>query len=307
MKYRPDPVARQLAGMRSNVVGIIVNSAYVVDPRLLERMEVLAAERQLRFIIGHAIGNGEKVREYLEDFRGRRVEAIVSFHHNRPVSGNSVLDELQKMDRVLYYEKPGPQIRDAWFVDTDTYEFGRLQAQHLIDRGRRRIGMIGLTEKLYPILRQRRAGYQDALRHAGLDHGRELVWRVDEKRSLRWIEPPNEAEAAAVVDELVVRQKVDGIIAVNDLYVARLISALRKMGRKVPDDVALVGGDNMDISTLIEPAISTIDVQIEALARASIDLLFEMLGRSGAEQPPSHQGMGRGIVVKPKLIIRESA
>jgi LacI family transcriptional regulator len=325
LNYQPDPVARQLAGMRSNVVGILVNSAYVVDPRLLERMEVLAAERQIRFIIGHAIGNGAKVREYLQDFRGRRVDAIVSFHHNRPVSGGSVLEDLAATENVLYYERPGPQVRDPWFVDTDTGEFGRLAAQHLVDRGRRRIGLIGLAETIYPVLRQRRRAYQDVLRAAGLAHGAELVWQVDPKRSLRWIEPPSEQEAVAIVDELVVRQKVDAIVAVNDLYVARLIAALRRIGRRVPDDVALVGGDNMDISTLIEPQITTIDVQIEALAQATVNLLFEMLGRGaegpsgggdGAAAPAAAAALagsvvsaapGRGIVVKPKLIVRQSA
>jgi len=316
LNYQPDPVARQLAGMRSNVVGILVNSSYVVDPRLLERMEVLAAERQLRFIIGHAIGSADKVREYLQDFRGRRVDAIVSFHHNRPVSGGGVLSELAQTENVLFYEKPGPQVRDPWYVDTDTYEFGRLQTQHLVDRGRRRIGLIGLTETLYPVLRQRREAYQDVLRAARLPHGRELVWQVDEKRSLRWIEPPSEAEAAAIVEELVVRQKADGIVAVNDLYVARLIQAIRRTGRRVPEDVALVGGDNMDISTLIDPPITTIDVQIEALAQATVNLLFEMLGRSGSDEGRAAGGdttdgaaasAGRGIIVKPQLVVRQSA
>ena len=106
LNYQPDPVARQLAGMSSNVVGILVSSACVVDARLIERMEILAAERQVRFIVGHAIGDAAKVKEYLMDFRARRVDALVSFHHNHPGYEGAVLDELRQMERVLYYEKP---------------------------------------------------------------------------------------------------------------------------------------------------------------------------------------------------------
>jgi len=339
--YRPDPVARQLAGMRSNVVGILVNSA-VVDPRLIEKMEVLAAEKQLRFIVGHALDreDGTKIREYIEDFRSRRVDAIISFHHNNGAYRDLVLDELRKMDRVLYYEKPDVALTDPWFVEVDTYEVGRVPTQHLIDRGCKRVGLIGLDESLFPRLAPRRRGYRDALRDAGLPHGEELVWRVDEKRSLRWIEPPTESEVEAILEQLVVRQRVDGIVAVNDLYVARIMRSLKRMGLRVPQDVALVGGDNMDIGTLVEPEITTVDVQIDALAQAAVNQLFNMLNESvgadddfprtdgddrasaGAEtssgaplrrRPRRARGADaatgkvvRGIVIRPKLIVRGS-
>ena len=345
--YRPDPVARQLAGMRSNVVGILVNSA-VVDPRLIEKMEVLAAEKQLRFIVGHALdrADGTKIREYIEDFRSRRVDAVISFHHNNGAYRDLVLDELRKMDRVLYYEKPDVALPDPWFVELDTYQVGRVPTQHLIDRGRKRIGLIALDESLFPRLAPRGRGYTDALRDAGLPHGEELVWRVDPKRSLRWIEPPSENEVQAILEQLVVRQKADAIVAVNDLYVARIMRALKRMGLRVPDDVALVGGDNMDIGTLVEPEITTVDVQIDALAQAAVNQLFRMLNEpladaakgggkpraaasaggaaaagAGTVAPPGRARRGtragagpataktaqRGIVVKPKLIVRQSS
>jgi len=334
--YRPDPVARQLAGMRSNVVGILVNSA-VVDPRLIEKMEVRAAEKQLRFIVGHALdrADGTKIREYIEDFRSRRVDAIISFHHNNGAYHDVVLDELRKMDRVLYYEKPDVDLPDPWFVEIDTYEVGRLPTQHLVDRGRKRIGLIALDESLFPRLAPRRRGYSDALRDAGLPHGEGLVWRVDQKRSLRWIEPPSDDEVQAILEQLVVREKADAIVAVNDLYVARIVRALKRMGLRVPDDVALVGGDNMDIGTLVEPEITTVDVQIDALADAAVNQLFNMLNESaddpadgspasaGAETDaePARRRRGsagagadaaadtsrHGIVVKPKLIVRQSS
>jgi DNA-binding LacI/PurR family transcriptional regulator len=333
--YRPDPVARQLAGMRSNVVGILVNSA-VVDPRLIEKMEVRAAEKQLRFIVGHALDreDGTKIREYIEDFRSRRVDAIISFHHNNGAYRDLVLHELRKMDRVLYYEKPNIALPDPWFVEIDTYEVGRLPTQHLIDRGRTRIGLIALDEALFPRLAPRRRGYGDALRDAGLAHGEGLVWRVDQKRSLRWIEPPSDDEVQAILEQLVVREKADAIVAVNDLYVARIVRALKRMDLRVPDDVALVGGDNMDIGTLVEPEITTVDVQIDALAEAAVNQLFDMLNESPDSSPndssdglpagaaadtdaaaastrrPRHGAkadISHGIVVKPKLIVRQSS
>ena len=308
--------------MRSNVVGILASSSKLVDPRLIEKMEVRAAEKQLRFIVGYATGDLANTQRYLRDFRSRRVDAIISLSHNHPACRGRLLEELQRgRERVLFYDKPIGRSRNPWYVDLDYYEMGRLAAQHLIDRGRRRIGLIGLDEEYFPVLCQRRRGFEDALRRAGLS-SEGLVWQVDERRSLNWMEPPGERDAAAIVDELVVRHKCDGIFAVNDLYVARMASVLRRLGRRVPDDVALVGADNMDIATLVEPQITTIDVQIDALAKATVELLFEMLhGPEGAATAAvssdsaavgavvgsgDGSAAGRGIVVKPKLVIRQT-
>ena len=313
--YHPDPVARQLVGMRSNVVGILANSSKLVDPRLIEKIEVRAAEKQLRFIVGYATSDVSNIRRYLQDFRGRRVDAIISLSHNHPSYRGGLLGELQReKGRVLYYEKPIARIRDPWYVDLDYYEMGRLAAQHLIDRGRQRIGLIGLDELTFPVLHQRRRGFEETLRAAGLSPV--SVWEVDARRSLDWMEPPADRDAAEIVDELVVRQRCDGIFAVNDLYVARMTNVLRRLGRRVPDDVALVGADNMDISTLVEPQITTIDVQIDALADATVQLLFDMLHQpegsaaaakvTKAGDAPADRDAGRGIVVKPKLVVRET-
>jgi DNA-binding LacI/PurR family transcriptional regulator len=321
--YRPDPVARQLMGMRSNVVGILADSSKLVDPRFIEMMELRAAEKHLRFFVGYAASDVERVREYLDDFRGRRVDAVISLSHNHPAYRGRVLDELLKMDRVLFYEKPDSRVRDPWYVEVDYYEMGRLAAQHLIDRGCRRIGLMGLDESFFEVLSQRRRGFQETLRKAGLDAGEELLWGVDPQRSLHWIEPPSEEDADRVIEEMVVRQKVDGLFAINDLYVARLMFALRKRGLRVPQDVALVGADNMDISTLVEPRITTIDVQIDVMAQVTVDALFEMLhstpGQDGSSDQKNGNGFdgspgkststrrGRGVSVKPRLVVRESA
>src|SRR4051812_11595716 len=157
--YQPDPVARQLTGMRSNVVGILAASSKLVDPRLIEKMEVRAAEKDLRFIVGYATADVTKIRQYIRDFRSRRVEAIISFSHNHPAYRGRLLDELQRdTGPILYYDKPIARVRDPWYVEVDHFEMGRLAAQHLIDRGRRRIGLIGLNESMFPVIRERRRG-----------------------------------------------------------------------------------------------------------------------------------------------------
>ncbi len=298
--YSANPVARQLAGKRSNVVGLLINTASIVDPRLTQKMEVLAAARQLRFIIGHAVGDEPQIRAYIDDFRARGVDAIITHHHNHPVCRDFIYAELAKVPRILYFYKPGPAVRNPWYVEPDFHEVGRLATQHLIDRGRRRIGIVCISETTYPVMAARRIGYQDVLEASGAAPDPSLVWMLDERLSTRWSEAIPESDADAIVAELVVRQGADAIVSASDLEAIRIIGALQRLGRRVPDDVAVVGTDNLGVASLVAPHITNIDLCMDALAEASVALLFEMMdGPKG--------GKGRGMVIKPRLIVRQSS
>jgi DNA-binding LacI/PurR family transcriptional regulator len=300
-KYTANPVARQLAGKRSNAIGVLINTASLVDPRLIQKMEMLASQRQLRFIVGYAVGNEREIRTYVEDFRARGVDAIIALNHNHPASRNFIYDELSRAGRVLYFYKPqAAAAENAWFVEPDFHEVGRLATQHLVDRGRRRVALTCISEATYPIMRPRQTAYAEVLRASGMEYDPDLVWKLDEQTSSHWTDAIAESDAEAIVNELVVRRGADAIVSTSDLEAIRLVTALRQAGRRVPDDVAVVGTDNLGVASLVPPYITNIDLRLDALAEASVNLLFEMIeAKSGAA--------GRGIVVKPTLIARQSS
>lgn len=303
MNYRPNPVARQLAGKRSNVVGVLISTEAVADPRLLQLMEILAAERGIRFIVGHAVGTPDQVMAYLDDFRDRGVDAVISIFHNHPDYSEAVLSELAQFENVICFERPadsrGLILPHACYVQPDYYEVGRLGVQHLLDRGRRRIGLV-LNNLVFPYAVQRRRAYDDTLIAAGRVADEASVWVMDRQPSVAWTDPFTPELALRAVDELVVARKLDGIVAVNDFYAARLVQALRKRGLRVPDDVALVGCDNLEIGTLIDPTLTTIDLRVADLARTMMSFVFTLFSDG---LPPEDQ---RSRVLAPKLIVRES-
>ena len=79
---------------------------------------------------------------------------------------------------------------------------------------------------------------------------------TDRQPGMHWSSPFSEELAARAVEEVVIRGKADAIVAVNDFYAARLIAALQRSGRRVPEDVALVGCDNLDIGTVVTPRLT---------------------------------------------------
>lgn len=300
--YRPSSVARQLAGMPSNAVGVLLSTAAPADARLFQAMELLAAERGIRFIVGHAVGMHDRVQDYLDDFRARDVDGIISIFHNHPDYRDTVLPKLAEFDRVVYYEKPlfDPQAGKPCYVEPDFFEVGRLAVQHLVDRGRTRIGLV-LNHLLFPFARARLEAYEKVLEEADFTVEKELVWVMDEQPELCWTDPFTEEAALRVVDELVLKQKADGIVLVNDFYAAWTVAALRRRGLRIPDDVAIVSCNDLDIGPIIAPPLTAIDLRVDELATAVMNMLFELLDKG---KVPAKQ---RAVVIKPRLIVRESS
>lgn len=304
MNYRPNPVARQLAGKRSNAVGVLINTEAVADMRLIQAMEVRAAERGIRFIVGHAVGAQARVCEYLDDFRARGVDGVISIFHNHPDYSDAVLAELSRFEVVVLYERPL-----AWkdwvggracFVEPDYAEVGRLGVRHLLERGRRRIALV-LSNLVFPYAAQRHQSYQEVLAEAGQPVDGRLVWVLNERTSARWTDPFTPELALRAVDDLVIEQGADGIVAVNDIYAARLLSALRHRGLHAPEDVSVTGCDNLEVGTLVDPPLTTIDLRVETLGEAMVALLFELLDR-GTVAPDR-----RSVVIAPELVVRASS
>jgi DNA-binding LacI/PurR family transcriptional regulator len=305
LNFRPNHAARQLAGGRSNAVGVLIGTEAPADPRLIGKMETLAARRGIRFMVGHALGTRERVKEYLDDFFARGVDAIISIFHSHPEYGKAVLPELSRFPRVVYYEEPKgaralrSALAGACWVAPDYYRLGQLVTQHLIDRKRQRIAIV-LRDTMFASLAMRYLAYRDTLKAARRKVDRRLAWIMDRQPGMQWTDEFSAERARQAVDNLVVAGRADAIVAMNDTYAARLLAALRQRGLRVPDDVAVVGGDNFDVGTLVEPELTTTDLRIDDLAQETVKLLFNLLDHGSV--PEGH----RAVVVQPTLIVRGS-
>ena len=184
--YQPNAAARQLSGKRSNMVGVLISTDAMADPRLIQQMEILAAERGIRFLVGHVLGGPDRIKDYLDDFRSRGVDALISIFHNHPDYADVLFKELPRFERVVYYEKPGGRLQadvdgvEPCYVQPDYYEAGRLAVQHLVDRGRKRIGL-ALDNMLFPYGEAWRSAHQNVLKAAGLPVEDRLFWVMDRR------------------------------------------------------------------------------------------------------------------------------
>jgi DNA-binding LacI/PurR family transcriptional regulator len=156
----------------------------------------------------------------------------------------------------------------------------RLATEHLITCGARRIAVLGgkLTASHPEMATYRATGWSGALADAGLDPSPDLVIPLHDYSI---------AEARATITEVLAAElKIDGIFAVTDEVAIGALAGLHDAGLRVPDDVQLVGFDNLDISQHLAPGLTTIDPDRPAMVAEALRLLRRQLADKNAA--PEH-------------------
>jgi DNA-binding LacI/PurR family transcriptional regulator len=167
-------------------------------------------------------------------------------------------------------------------IGSDNLAGGTRATAHLARLGRRKIAFVGGTD---PEAMQRRRGYETALKQAGLAFDPALVCDVEFEL---------ESAEAAVSGLLKRGTKFDGVVAASDLIALGAIRALGRAGRSVPQDVSVVGYDDMLLSRLSTPALTTIRQDTREAGRLLVGSILD---------PNSHAGFDR---LQTELIVRES-
>lgn len=285
--YVPNAAARSLRSRRTGqiafampdvgnpvytaMVASIQEVARVAGVRLLlhstgaDSIDELALVRDLRhrFVDGLILACLDLTQEHAAALSGSAAPVVVI---GRPTAGTSV-------DTVRAYSRRG----------------AAEAVRHLHAVGRRRIAFVNGPTHTAPGSSRRR-GYLDGLRSCGLPRDEELI----EVASDFMVEPGRRA-----AELLLARVRPDAILCANDLLAVGVLAALRDARLDVPDDVALVGMDNCDLSALTWPTLTTVDLGSSERARLAAMLLLARI-----EQPDREVQV---VGVEPRLVVRDSS
>ncbi|RED63999.1 LacI family DNA-binding transcriptional regulator [Cohnella lupini] len=191
---------------------------------------------------------------------------------------------------VLTNKYVSPEGQDQFdYVYVDTYSGIKLATEHLIKQGIEKIGYIGgnLGEQTGY---QRFCGYRDALLEANLPLVQEYVAESNYTESGGYL-------AGKSILELDARP--EGIVAANDLMAIGVMKACEEAGFRIPDDIAIVGMDNLDISSRVYPKLTSIALMQEEIGRKAAQLLMDRLQGKPREK--------NEIKLLPKIVVRNSS
>lgn len=283
--YVPDVHARNLRSGASSGVGVLISD--LRDPfyaALASGIELRLRAAGYHMILVHDSGDEAEELAAVRSFASMRVSgAIVT-----PMSSKAVRELLRHDIHVVQADRV-VEPYDADSVVGANQRGARLATAHLLEFGHRRIAML-IDEAEWTSGGGRLAGFHQA--HED--------WRVpvDERLIVFTASDASRARSAAR-DLLDAHPDVTAILAVNNIMTQGAFEELQRRGSRVPDDISLVGYDDVPWMSLVRPAVTTVDQHAEEIGRCSADLLVSRLvDRLG--------GQAVSVLVAPTLVFRAS-
>jgi DNA-binding LacI/PurR family transcriptional regulator len=289
--YVPNPAARSLVTRRSELIGVVIPEPPGMlfedpfFPRLLRGVsaELSARRLQLVLLMPQSSDEEHRLERYLT---AGHVDGalLVSLH------GKDTLPEAlaRRGVPVVVGGRP-PTGAAVSYVDVDNVEGARTAVAHLVDTGRQVVGTIAGPADMAAGV-DRLHGYRQAIEAAGRTPDRALEVAGDFTQR-------GGAEAMRRLLEAV--PAVDGVFAASDLMASGAIQALRESGRRVPEDVAVVGFDDSAIAATTEPPLTSVRQPIEELGREMVRLLLEHASNPGS--------VPRKVILATQLVRRRSS
>ncbi len=291
--YQPNLLARSLVNRATNTLGVVASGLEYYGPsRTLVGIERQAAELGYSLLLNllHDPQNAA-VDTVLGELLARRVDGIIWAVHeigsNRAWLAPERLRSLPPIVFLTMERRPQTVI-----ISTDNRGGAALAVQHLLQEGRRRIGIITGPFDWWEA-RERLAGWRECLAQAGIEYDEELVFRGD------WTAASGEH---AYRQLLARRPDIDAIFASNDQMALGVLRACHFDGRKVPDDLAVAGYDNMPEAAYLVPSLTSVRQHLADVGRVAVqELQRAIVVRSQDETPEPLLHL-----IMPELIVRES-
>jgi DNA-binding LacI/PurR family transcriptional regulator len=289
--YRPNLLGRNLRLKRTNTVAFVIpvdhkEVDYLSDPFLLKFIGVVNValrERDYDMLITQPLGHhADVVEQYVN---AGRADGLILM--GRSTGNHRLLANAHRRTPVVLW---GPNLPGEAFcsVGIDNVAAAQEATDHLLQQGRRRVAFIGMQAGCLESM-QRYKGYVRALQHAGR--------RLDDALVV-----PGDYSGRSGYEgtkELLAREeRLDAVFANSDVLALGAMEALREAGRRVPEDVAVVGFDNIPQGAYVSPPLTTVS---QNLTGEGAELLVEKL----LQQIKGHQA--EGAVVPHRLVVRGSS
>ncbi|MGV8909713.1 MAG: LacI family DNA-binding transcriptional regulator [Propionicimonas sp.] len=287
--FVPNQQARVLTGASSQVIGLVVLD--VVSPFFMEAaraVERAAQEAGHVVILCNSENDPAKETQLLQMLAAQRVRGALL----TPASANQNLDQdwirARRLPMVfLDYQNS----TEDCSVSVDDVAGGRLAVEHLLSLGHERVAFVGGGHGLRQHV-ERARGAREAITQAGLDPANALV-EIDEPGL-------GIQDGLSAVQQLLEGELPSGIFCGNDMMAFGVYRGLARAGVRVPDDVALVGYDDIDFAADWIVPLTSVRQPTDELGYLAAQLLFEH-----SSSDPAH--VHRQVVLQPELIVRRTS
>lgn len=296
--FVPDEAARQLRRGHAKTIGLLVPS--VANPFWGEFVRAVEeAARPLGHPVLAASTDRDPAREksYTEAMYSQGIRAII--FGSSPVSISRLSSLMERNLHIVVFDRrfQNGDLHALDCVTVDNRLGGRLATEALVNLGHRRIGFLSGPIKTAS-RRDRFAGYKRGLRTAGIEFDPAWVWDGPGKSAFG---DPEAGELGRMGARALLAngRGITAIVAVNDMYGLGAYAGIRSLGLAVPQDVSVIGFDDIALTTLVEPPLSTIRQPVWDMAEAAVKRLVACLADHASDRPLRAE-------FAPELVVRGS-
>lgn len=262
--YRPNLVARSLISGRSGTIGLVGGEmADPFFPEVADGVQQAATAEGLTMFFASTDNEGERQRAALDSLMSRGVDGVLVF----PAAHSD--DQLRSFASqglrivALDHDMSADGIAS---LSSDIAGGARMAVEHLRDIGRRRIAYLGNAATTTA---RREGGYRSTI-------------APDADPLVEADQPTAAGGLAAMRRVLDTAPDVDAVFTYNDLMAIGAMRAITEAGRWIPDDVAVVGFDDIDVSAYLTPGLTTIELDRDRLGREAVNTLIQVIDGDSA-------------------------
>jgi DNA-binding LacI/PurR family transcriptional regulator len=283
--YHASAVARGLVTRRTRTIGLVVTTA--ADPftsEVFSGIEQEAHDRGYCVFLAESYADPESERKIVQTFAERRVDGIIVTSSRVGALYLPLLSEMMVPIVLVNNQHPGSFVHSVMIRNQEGV---RAAAKHLIALGHRRIAYLG-DQSGYQSDAERCAGYREALEAAGIEFTAELMAPGDGKPG---------GGLRAMDQLLAMAHPPTAVCCYNDMTALGAMRSIRLRGLRVPEDISVVGFDDLFIASYLQPPLTTVRQPMRRMGQLAMDSLFKLMSGDESE---IH------IKVDAELIVRES-
>lgn len=259
LNYQPNEFARALSLQRSSFIGLIVPSASnMFFCKVIDCVERHVSKHGYKLLLCASNLEPKKEIEYFDMLSANKVAGVIIASHTQDIDKNIAIDApVISIDRILSPHIPS--------ICSDNYQGGVLAAEHLINKGCKKLAHISGSTHLNMDANKRYFGFKEVCEKKDIPN---IVIDATEEQF-------QSMHYETVVNMLLDKYPdVDGIFTSNDIIAAQVIAICNKRAIKIPDQIKVVGYDDIDLCTLYSPSITTIHQSVNDICQYAVESII---------------------------------
>jgi LacI family transcriptional regulator len=284
--YVPNYSAQNMRNSGAITIGVLVPDIH--NPffsRFFQGVQDYAKKHDIRILLVSSDGDHERDVQNVDELIGRAADGLVIANN---VATDKRIDSMLTKNNIPYLLlDQSSDDGHGDYIEIDEWHGGQLAAEHLLSLGHKKIA-VAMPETLTANLEKRFGGFHKVIESAGLDLHDRIFYSEFNKHS-----------GVAVAEEILAKKPdTTAIWALNDEVAIGVYKALHDAGKKIPEDISVVGYDNTDYANYVQPALTTIDQPIRLSGQKAAEMLHTRI-----REPKHEKQIWQHDV---ELIVRES-